>query len=97
MCKKRTRAGKFFYFCIASLIFFSLLCCNALNEAKKAEIKQEEMRLKAISEHLMLANKLLEQGNYEASIEENQQVFDLSIIDMQLVNRDGISLMESFV
>jgi len=78
MGRKRTRAGKYIYLCIACLIFFTLLSCNALKESKKDGIKQEEMRLETISKHLMLAKKLIEHGNYEASLGENQNVLSLS-------------------
>lgn len=78
MGRKRARAGKYIYLCTACLIFFSLVSCNALKESKKEGIKQEEMRLEAISKQLTLAKKLIEQGNYEASLEENKNVLSLS-------------------
>jgi len=91
MGRKRARAGKYIYLCTACLIFFSLVSCNALKESKKEGIKQEEMRLEAISKQLTLAKKLeaiskqltlakklFEQGNYEASLEENKNVLSLS-------------------
>lgn len=78
MGRKRARAGKYIYLCTACLIFFTLLSCNALKESKKEGIKQEVMRFEAISKHLMLAKILIEQGNYEASLKENQNVLSLS-------------------
>lgn len=75
---KRALAGKYIYLFIACLTLFTLLSCNALKEAKKGEVKQEEMRLKAISEHMILAKELIEQGNFEASVKENQNVLSLS-------------------
>lgn len=73
MGRKQARAGKYIYFCIACLIFFTLSSCNGLKETK-----QEEKRFKAVSEYLVFAKKMLEQGNYEASVEENQKVLSLS-------------------
>jgi len=73
MGRKRAQAGKYIHFFIACLTLFILLSCNALKEAKK-----EEMRLNATSEHLKLSKELIEQGNFDASVKENQKVLSLS-------------------
>lgn len=69
MGREQTRAGKHFYFCIASLIFLSLSGCATLKEIRA----RGETR-----EALMRGQNLLAQGDYEGSLKENQKALSLS-------------------
>ncbi|MGH7770620.1 MAG: hypothetical protein ACREQA_00100 [Candidatus Binatia bacterium] len=69
MGRKQTGAGKHVYFCIANLIFVSLLGCAALTEVTEREGARES---------LLRAQKLLAQEDYEGSLKENQKVVSLS-------------------
>ena len=83
MGRKRTRARKSIYLCIASLIFLPFLGCAVLNETQKVVVKKEtpqrnEETLKILSDHLFQARKLLEQGDYDGSLKENQKALSFS-------------------
>lgn len=68
MGRKRTRTWKYFYLSITCMIFISLAGCAAV---KEVEVKRET------DEHLTMAKKLLEQGDYEGSLKENQKALSL--------------------
>ncbi len=73
MGRKRTRAWKYVYFCVAGLISFSLANCAYL-EKTKIEREGEAAR------HYLLRSKiLLAQGDYEGALRENQTVLFLSV------------------
>jgi len=66
--RKRTRTGKYLHLSIACIIFVSLAGCAILKEMKA---KRET------HEYLTMAQKLLDQGDYEGSLKENQKVLSL--------------------
>ncbi len=68
MGRKRNRKWKCFYLCIAGLIAVSIAGCAAL--------KQMQTSMSA-REHLAAARTLFDQGDYEASLRENQKVISL--------------------
>ena len=68
MGRKRNRTWKYLYLCIACMILISLAGCTAL---KEMEAKRETR------EYLIKAQKLLDQGDYEGSLKENQKVLSL--------------------
>ena len=70
MGRKRNRTWKYIYFCFACMILISLACCATL---KEMEAKRETR------EYFITAQKLLDQGDYEGSLKENQKV--LSVYD----------------
>lgn len=65
MGRKRNRTRKYFCLCIACMIVISLAGCATL---KEMEAKRETR------EYLITAQKLLDQGDYEGSLKENQKV-----------------------
>jgi len=65
---KRNRTGKYLYFCIACMILISLAGCATLREM---EAKRET------HQYFVTAQKLLNQGDYEGSLKENQKVLSL--------------------
>jgi len=65
----RIRKRGYVYFCLATLIFLSLFNCATIKEMKE----QREAR-----NYLILAQKLLAQGDYEGSLAENQELLALS-------------------
>ncbi len=69
MGRKRTRTGKCFYLSITCIIFVLLAGCAIL---KEMETKRETRK------YLAMAQELLDQGDYEGSLKENQKVFSLS-------------------
>jgi outer membrane protein assembly factor BamD (BamD/ComL family) len=69
MGRKRSRAGKQVYFCIASLIFIVLAGCTIVKEMQE----QDEARVT-----LLRGQKLLASGDYEGSLKENQKILALS-------------------
>ena len=75
MGRKRTGTGKYFYICIAILICLLLSQCAATDRSPLLQrwFPQDEAR-----QHLVQAEKLLAQGDYEAALEENQKVLSLS-------------------
>ena len=78
MGRKRTGTGKYFCCCIAILTCLSLSHCASLDGSLdrsvilKKFLPQDEAR-----QHLLQAEKLLAQGEYEAALEENQKVLSL--------------------
>ena len=68
MGRKRNRAWKYLYLSIACMIFISLAGCATL---KEMEAKRETR------EYLITAQKLLDQGDYEGSLKENQKALSL--------------------
>jgi tetratricopeptide (TPR) repeat protein len=66
--RKRTRIWKYLHLSVAGMIFISLTGCAAL---KEMEAKREAR------EHLITAQKLLDQGDYEGALKENQKVLSL--------------------
>src|SRR3989337_356047 len=86
MGRKRTTARKYIYFFTTSLLILNLLSCTSLKEEKRIkedvtvpkieETKVEEQ--KEVFAHLLLAKKLLSQGEYDGSLRENQKVLSLS-------------------
>jgi tetratricopeptide (TPR) repeat protein len=63
MCKKRIHHQGYVYVCVAALTFLSLFNCTTMKELKE----QREAR-----HSLILAQKLLAQGDYEGALAENQ-------------------------
>ena len=70
MGRKRSRAGKQFYICIAGLIVVLLAGCTIL--------KEMQVRDRARTS-LLRGQKLLAQGDYEGSVRENQRVLSMSV------------------
>lgn len=68
MGRKRNRTWKYLYFCVACMILISLASCAML---KEMEAKRETR------EYFITAQKLLDQGDYEGSLKENQKVLSL--------------------
>jgi outer membrane protein assembly factor BamD (BamD/ComL family) len=66
--RKRNRTWKYLYLSIACMIFISIAGC--------ATLKQIEAR-KETRVYLITAQKLLDQGDYEGSLEQNQKVLSL--------------------
>lgn len=65
---KPSRTGKHFYFCLAGVIFFSLLGCAVLREmGERGEVRQSLLR----------GQQLLAQGDYEGALRENQTALSL--------------------
>ncbi|OGP93152.1 MAG: hypothetical protein A2157_14640 [Deltaproteobacteria bacterium RBG_16_47_11] len=69
MGRERIRAWKYVYFCVASLIFLSLLSCAVI---------QERRENKELRSYLQRGQKLLAQRNYDAALEAYQKVLSLS-------------------
>ena len=71
MGKMRIRNRRLGYvgFCLAALMFLSLINCTPMKEMKE----QREAR-----NYLILAQKLLARGDYEGALAENQKVLALS-------------------
>ncbi|MEW6001257.1 MAG: tetratricopeptide repeat protein [Nitrospirota bacterium] len=61
MGRKRYWEGKFIYFCIASLIFLFLFGCATPKD----------------KDYLLRSQSLLERGDYEGALEENQRIFSM--------------------
>jgi hypothetical protein len=83
MGRKRTRARKLIYFCVAGLILLPSFGCAVLTENQKVEVGNEESQRKGetskiLSERLLRARKLLEQRDYDGSLKENQRILSLS-------------------
>jgi tetratricopeptide (TPR) repeat protein len=83
MGRKRTRARKFIYFCLAGLIFFSWSACTT--SKRQASSREEEHAAAAQPQaqerspawdHLQRARELLGQADYEGSLKENQKALD---------------------
>jgi tetratricopeptide (TPR) repeat protein len=74
MGRKRTRARKFVYFCIAGLIVFALQGCAAL-ENTRVKIKTQV----EASRYLQRGKGLLAQGDYEGAFNENIKILSLAI------------------
>ena len=68
MGRKRNRTWKYLYFCIACMILTCLAGCATL---KEMEAKRETRQ------YFVTAQKLLDQGDYEGSLKENQKVLSL--------------------
>ncbi len=68
MGRKRTGTREYLYLSIAGMIFISFGGCATL---KEMEAKREAR------EYLITAQKLLDQGDYEGSLKENQKVLSL--------------------
>jgi len=66
--RERNRTWKHLYFCIACMILISLAGCATL---KEMEAKRETRK------YLITAQKLVDQGDYEGSLKENQKVLSL--------------------
>jgi len=66
--RKRNRTREYLCLFIACVIFMSLAACATL---KEMEAKRETR------EYLIKAQKLLDQGDYEGSLKENQKVLSL--------------------
>jgi tetratricopeptide (TPR) repeat protein len=81
MGRKRTRAGEFFYFFAACLIFPYLMGCAvemrkaaSQKELVTSDLQEEQNSEPTPWEALQQARILFLQGNLEASLEENQKV-----------------------
>ncbi len=68
MGRNRSRKGEYLYFCVACIIFISLGGCATL---KEMEAKRETHG------YLIEAQKLLDEGDYEGSLKQNQKVLSL--------------------
>jgi cell division protein FtsB len=66
--RKRTGTRKYLYLSIAGMIFISFAGCATI---KKMEAEREAR------EYLITAQKLLDQGDYEGSLKENQKILSL--------------------
>ncbi len=84
MGRKQTRTGKHIPFCIACMIFLSLLGCSHVGEFN-TDPEEKEARL-----YLLNAHKRLVQGDYEGALNETQNVLTLSggtfLVDEALFN-----------
>jgi len=69
MGKERIRAWKYVHFCVAGLIFLSLLSCAMIQEYRES---------KELQGYLLRGQKLLAQRNYDAAVEAYQRVLSLS-------------------
>ncbi len=69
MGRKRTRAGKQIYFCLAGLILSGLAGCAFFRAFQEREGAQEA---------LSHGRRLFAQGDYESSLRENQKVLSMS-------------------
>jgi len=91
MGRKRTTARKYIYFFTTSLLILNLLSCTSLKEEKriKEDVKIPKIEEKGTQQtkveeqkevfaHLILAKKLLSQGDYDGSLRENQKALFLS-------------------
>ena len=74
MGRKRTRARKFIYFCLAGLTLFSFTGCAALEKVKT----KMEGRVEA-HEHLRHSKELLAQGDYEGASNANLKILSLAL------------------
>ena len=68
MGRKQTRTWMYLYLSIACMIFISLAGCATL---KEMEAKRETR------EYFITAQKLLDQGDYEGALRENEKVLSL--------------------
>ena len=68
MGRKQTRTWMYLYLSIACMIFISLAGCATL---KEMEAKRET------PEYFITAQKLLDQGDYEGALRENEKVLSL--------------------
>jgi tetratricopeptide (TPR) repeat protein len=75
MGRKRTETGKYVHFCIAILTCLLLSQCAALD---RSPLLQKLFPHNESRDHLIRAQKLLVQGDYEAALEENQKALSLS-------------------
>jgi len=74
MGRKRTRARKLIYFCVAGLIFFVLQGCASLQDMTgKMKVKMEARQ------YLTRSKGLLAQGDYEGAFNENSKIISLAI------------------
>jgi tetratricopeptide (TPR) repeat protein len=75
MGRKRPGTGKHVHFCIAVLTCLLLSQCAGVDRSPLLQklLPQDEAR-----QHLVQAQKLVEQGDYEAALEENQKVLSLA-------------------
>ncbi len=85
MGRKRPRAGKFFYFCAAGLIFLFLVGCNtwkkefiSKQEVYEGKTPTKEEPLKDAWKGLLRAKELFDLGDYPGALKENQKVLSLS-------------------
>jgi tetratricopeptide (TPR) repeat protein len=69
MGRERIGAWKYIYFCVASLIFLSLLSCAFIQEHRES---------KELRTYLLRGQTLLAQRNYDAALEAYQKVLSLS-------------------
>ena len=69
---KRTRMRKYVLLCVAGIIGLSLLSCVTLPEREAKEAQDE------VQEYLLLGQKLLAQGDFDASLNAFQRVLSLS-------------------
>jgi hypothetical protein len=84
MGRKHTRTGKHIPFCIACMIFLSLLGCGHLGELNTTPEEKEARH------YFLNAHKLVVQGDYEGALSENQNVLSLAggtlLVDEVLFN-----------
>jgi tetratricopeptide (TPR) repeat protein len=73
MGRKRNRTREFIHLCIASLIFFALFGCAALEKIKVKIGGQEKAY-----QHLDQGKRLLVQGDYEGAVNENLKILSLA-------------------
>jgi hypothetical protein len=70
MGRKQARPGKYFYICLALLISISVAGCSVVaNLAKEGDEPRQ---------HLIKAQKFLNEGNYHESVSENQKALALA-------------------
>lgn len=74
MGRKRTGTGKHVHFCLAILTCLLIASCASLGSSPIGKLQpQDEPR-----QHLIRAQKLLVQGDYEPALEETQKTLSLS-------------------
>jgi len=76
---ERTGTGKHVFCCLAVLICLSLPGCGSFDNAyDRSPVLRMLWPRDEAKEHLMYAQKLLAQGDYQAALEENQKVITLA-------------------
>ncbi|HXW69276.1 MAG TPA: hypothetical protein VEJ88_06675 [Dissulfurispiraceae bacterium] len=93
MGRERTGTRKFVYVCIACLILSLAACCTGDKEKKNSnipdipkektqndipDIPKEKTQFELSAEHILHAQKLLAQGDYEETLRESMKALSLS-------------------
>lgn len=90
MGRERTGTREFVYICIACLILSLASCCTGDKEKKNSDIPKEKTQndkpvmprektqFELSAEHILRAQKLLAQGDYEETLKESLKALSLS-------------------